>query len=80
MKSISKILVAITLLLSTIMASAQIKNTKTESVKIYGNCEMCKAKIEKAGNIKKIAKVTWDDQSQIATLQYDAKKPIKTKS
>ena len=67
-------MVAITLLLSTIMASAQIKNTKTESVKIYGNCEMCKAKIEKAGNIKKIAKVTWDDQSQIATLQYDAKK------
>jgi len=28
---------------------AQIKNAKTESVKINGNCGMCKTKIEKEG-------------------------------
>ncbi|MBC5839656.1 DUF3347 domain-containing protein [Flavobacterium muglaense] len=74
MKLISKILVAITVLLSFTSCEAQIKNAKTETVKIYGNCDKCKNKIEKAGNIKSIAKVTWDDKTQIATLIYDAKK------
>jgi Protein of unknown function (DUF3347) len=74
MKLISKILVAITVLLSIVVSNAQIKNAKTESVKIYGNCDMCKKKIEKAGNLKSEAKVTWNDKSQMATLIYDAKK------
>jgi copper chaperone CopZ len=60
-------------LLST-TGNAQIKNAKTESVKIYGNCGMCETKIEKAGNIKKIANVDWNQETQMATLTYDAKK------
>ncbi len=74
MKSISKILVTITMLLSFVSFNAQIKNAKTETVKIYGNCEMCKAKIEKAGNLKKTSKVTWNDKTQLATIIYDEKK------
>ena len=64
---------AICVLLST-TSNAQIKNAKTESVKIYGNCGMCETKIEKAGNIKKIANVDWNKDTQMATLTYDAKK------
>lgn len=56
MNSIKKILMAIILLLSVTIASAQIKNSKTETVKIYGNCDMCKSKIETAGNLKKNSK------------------------
>jgi len=74
MNSISKILMAITLLLSFTASNAQIKNAKTESIKIYGNCDMCKSTIEKAGNLKKIAKVTWNKDTKMATLTYDAKK------
>lgn len=74
MKLISKILVAITILLSITISEAQIKNANIENVKVYGKCDMCKKKIEKAGNLKSIAKVTWDDKTQIATLIYDAKK------
>ena len=48
MNSLKKIMMTITLLLSVIVMNAQIKNTKTETVKIYGNCGMCKSKIEKA--------------------------------
>ncbi|WP_332911839.1 hypothetical protein [Algoriphagus boritolerans] len=55
MKSI-KILMAIMALLSSTAINAQIKNTKTESVKIYGNCQMCEATIEKAGNVKKCSR------------------------
>ena len=68
-----KIMIAIGVLLST-TSNAQIKNAKTESVKIYGNCGMCETKIEKAGNIKKIANVDWNQETQMATLTYDATK------
>jgi Protein of unknown function (DUF3347) len=74
MKLISKIWVAITVLLSFTACEAQIKNAITENVKIYGNCDMCKKKIEKAGYLNSIAKVTWDDKTKMAILVYDAKK------
>ena len=66
-------MVVAVMLLSTSI-NAQIKNAKTESVKIYGNCGMCETNIEKAGNIKKIANVDWNQDTQMATLTYDATK------
>ncbi len=62
------------ILLSTNTISAQIKNSKTDTIKIYGNCEMCKAKIEKAGTQKNISKVVWSDETNMATITYDTKK------
>ncbi len=73
MNSLNKIMVAILILLSGI-TSAQIKNPKTETVKVFGNCGMCKTKIEKAGNIKNTAKVVWEIDSEMATLTYDQSK------
>lgn len=69
-----KSLIAITLLVAFTSCEAQIKNTKTETVKIYGNCEMCEKTIEKAGNLKQIAKVDWDTDSKMAILTYDSLK------
>ena len=66
-------LVAITVLLSFTSCEAQIKNAKTETVKIYGNCGMCEKAIEKAGNLKKIAKVDWNVDTKMATITYDSK-------
>lgn len=73
MKSISKILVTIVLLLSFTSCNAQIKNAKTVTVKIYGNCGMCEKTIEKAGSINKLAKVDWNEDSKMATITYDEK-------
>ena len=70
----SNLVVAIIMLLSFTISNAQIKNATTENVKIYGNCGMCKTTIEKAGNLKKVATVDWDKDTQMATLTYDAKK------
>jgi copper chaperone CopZ len=72
-KLISQLLVIITVLLSFTSCNAQIKNAKTETVKIYGNCGMCETKIEKAGNIKKIAKVDWNVDTKMASITYDIK-------
>ncbi|MBC7642923.1 MAG: DUF3347 domain-containing protein [Flavobacterium sp.] len=74
MNSISKILVTIAVLLSLTNIHAQIHNSVTENVKVYGSCGMCKSKIEKAGFLKNVSKVTWNEDSQIASLEYDAKK------
>ncbi len=68
------LIIATTLLLSLTNCEAQIKNSKTESVKIYGNCGMCEKTIEKAGNINKIAKVDWDTDTKMALLTYDSQK------
>ena len=74
MKSLSKIVMVIAVLLSSVNSFAQIKNEKTETVKIYGNCEMCKKTIEKAGNLKNVATVNWNKDTKMATLNYDGKK------
>jgi hypothetical protein len=62
------------ILLSITTTFAQIKNSKTETLKVYGNCEMCKAKIEKAGTQKNVSKTVWNDETAMATITYDAKK------
>jgi hypothetical protein len=77
MKSISKILVAIIVLLSYTSSNAQTKNQKTETVKIYGNCGMCESTIEKAGNTKNQANVDWDKEIKMATISYDSLKTSK---
>jgi copper chaperone CopZ len=74
MKSLKKIMIAALVLLSTIGVNAQIKNQKTENVKISGNCEMCKKNIETAGNMKKVAAVNWNVDSKIAQITYDSSK------
>lgn len=63
-----------TFVLLSITINAQIKNSKTETVKIYGNCGMCETNIEKAGTIKRVAKVDWNQETQMATLTYDTAK------
>ncbi len=67
-------IIAATLLLTFTACEAQIKNEKTESVKIYGNCGMCEKTIEKAGNLSKITKVDWNTDTKMATLTYDSQK------
>jgi copper chaperone CopZ len=52
----------------------QIKNQKTDTVKIYGNCGMCKKTIEKAANIKNEAKVEWNVMTKMAVITYDSTK------
>tara|TARA_R110000868_G_scaffold273926_1_gene533169 strand:- start:3491 stop:4357 length:867 start_codon:yes stop_codon:yes gene_type:complete len=72
MKSLNKSVVAMSLLLSVAFANAQIKNAKTETVKIFGNCGMCETTIEKAGSLNKLASVDWDKDTKMAAITYDS--------
>lgn len=65
---------AVMMLLVSLLYTAQIKNAKTKTVKISGNCDMCKSTIEKSGNVKNVATVNWNEDSKMATLTYDPSK------
>ncbi|ESU26672.1 putative heavy metal transport (copper)/detoxification protein [Flavobacterium limnosediminis JC2902] len=41
MKLLNQILMGIIMIFSLGSMEAQVKNTKTETVKVYGNCGMC---------------------------------------
>ncbi|MEW5677114.1 cation transporter [Flavobacterium enshiense] len=69
-----KMLLGIMLLLSFLSAQAQIKNAKTEKVKVYGNCGMCKNVIEKAAEKKAVSKAHWDVETKVLTITFDSKK------
>ncbi len=57
-----------------ITASAQKKNTKTDTLMVYGNCSQCKDRIENTLNDFGIAKADWGIESKILTVTYDTTK------
>ena len=75
MKTLS--LMAIAIFGIFLHATAQIQNLKTDTVKVYGNCGMCKTKIEKAANQKNLSKALWNEETGMAIISYDATKTNK---
>lgn len=74
MKSLINFALSLAALFIFTNCDAQIKNAKTESVKIYGNCGMCEKTIEKAAYKKTEAKADWDQDSKMAQITYDSSK------
>ncbi|WP_394759783.1 DUF3347 domain-containing protein [Flavobacterium sp.] len=76
-KSLNTLMMATFILLSITTNAQKIKNAKTETVKVYGNCGMCETKIEKAGNVKNVASVDWNQDTGMATITYNTTKTNK---
>lgn len=80
MKTLKFILVAIlaTTLCATTFAEkndhSKMTVTKTETIKVSGNCGMCKTRIEKAAKLKGVSKAEWDQKTNMLTLTYDSSK------
>lgn len=47
---------------------------KTEKVKVSGNCDLCKARIEKAAKIDGVSKADWNSKTKVLTLVYNPAK------
>jgi copper chaperone CopZ len=45
---------------------------KTDSFKVYGNCGMCKKRIEKAVKLEGVTAAVWDVDTKTMTVTYDA--------
>lgn len=76
-KIVLQLLMVLATALSATTAFAQIKNKKTETVRVSGNCDMCKQTIENAARKKKVAEVVWNKNSKTAELSYDSTKTTK---
>ena len=48
----------------------QKSNVKTESFKVAGRCDICRAQIEKAVKVEGVTKAEWDDKKQLLTVTY----------
>ena len=49
-----------------------IAKTKTEEFKVYGNCGMCKNRIEKAAKaVEGVTKADWDSETKMIKVTYD---------
>jgi copper chaperone CopZ len=78
MKTKSMMLVVGLLLFS--MTSLFANNMKTEKIKVYGKCESCKVRIEKAANsVIGVSKSSWDQKDQMLTVTYDDAKTTSMK-
>jgi len=54
---------------------AQSSTSKTETIKVSGNCEMCKARIEKAAKLDGVSKAEWSTKTKTLSVTFD---PAKT--
>ena len=81
MKTVKIIIVAILAIALGSNAYAQIHDhsqmtsTKTETLKVSGNCEMCKARIEKAAKLDGVSKAEWSTKTKMLAVTFD---PAKT--
>ncbi|HMG16832.1 MAG TPA: cation transporter [Saprospiraceae bacterium] len=63
------------MLFSSIRLNAQKPETlTTESFTVSGNCEMCKAKIEKAAKAGGATKAVWNPDNKILVVSYNKEK------
>jgi mercuric ion binding protein len=80
MKTVKFLIVAVLAIVAGTNAFAQVQDhntlasTKTETIKVYGNCDMCKTRIEKAAKIEGVSKAEWSDETKLLTLVYDPSK------
>ena len=63
---------------STIQAQNQMNmkmaSSQTETFKVWGNCEMCKTRIEKAVKEEGATSATWDVKTKMLTVAFDPSK------
>lgn len=73
MKTLKLFIVALIALAVSATANAQTDHSKmsapkTEIIKVSGNCESCKSRIEKAAKIEGVTKADWNEKTKKADV------------
>ncbi|HSC52163.1 MAG TPA: cation transporter [Phnomibacter sp.] len=58
----------------TILSVSVFAQTQTDSIKVSGNCGMCKSRIEKAAKIDGVTAAAWVADTKMLTVTFDASK------
>jgi len=65
----------ITLLMFVGLMTYSSVESKTEKFKVYGNCGMCEARIEKAAkSVEGVSKADWDKETKMIEVTFDESK------
>ncbi|MFZ4581741.1 MAG: heavy-metal-associated domain-containing protein, partial [Paludibacter sp.] len=70
MKTLKFFIAIMAITISTVAFAAN----KTESIKVSGNCESCKSRIEKAAKVTGVTKAQWSEKTKVLTLVFDSTK------
>ena len=67
-----RVIIFLSFLLNTLIVFSQDNpRVKTVQFKVFGNCEMCKERIETAAKGKGVQSATWGIETKILSLRYD---------
>jgi periplasmic mercuric ion binding protein len=70
MKTVKVLMIAVMAVIGlNVFAQGQ---ERTDSIKVYGNCGMCKKRIEKAVKLEGVKTASWDAELQTLTVTYDS--------
>jgi periplasmic mercuric ion binding protein len=73
-----KLMLALVILLGigTVASAQEDKKTaqKTETFKVWGECDMCKSRIEKAAKAEGAITAVWDGKTDMLTVVFDPSK------
>ncbi len=53
---------------------SKVAKTRTEKLKVSGNCDQYKARIEKAARLEGVSKAEWSTESKILAVTFDPSK------
>jgi mercuric ion binding protein len=62
------------MMLMIVCSSALFAQAKTDTVKVWGSCEECKDKIEKAAKKAGAASADWNDETYLLVVNYSSDK------
>jgi copper chaperone CopZ len=74
MKTFMLILAFALIQLTGIAQSDSAVKSETVEFKVFGNCGMCKTRIEKALTVDGVESATWDKESKMATVVFNPQK------
>lgn len=72
MKRLNILLAAVMVTLSFTVGAQSTENLKTDTVRVWGNCESCETKIEKAAKAAGASNAKWDPESKILSVSYNS--------
>lgn len=74
MKTVMLILAFALIQLTGFAQSEGLVKTETVEFKVYGNCGMCKTRIEKALKVDGVESATWDKDTKMAKVVFNSDK------
>ena len=71
MKSLRFMLIAVFAIATSPLFAQQSAPSNTDTIKVYGECSMCKSRIQKALKLEGISAAEWDTDTKLLTVTYD---------